>query len=66
VYHLGAKLVELLQVIHKAGYIYNDLKPDNILLGYNEQPPQWPELGNCFKDLTINLVDFGFATPFVS
>lgn len=31
--HLGIELVNALEEIHSAGYVYNDLKPDNIVLG---------------------------------
>ena len=30
---LGIKLLEILEKLHEAGYIYNDMKLDNILIG---------------------------------
>jgi serine/threonine protein kinase len=43
-----------LKNIHAAGYIYNDLKPDNLLLDYGS------------KNLdSIHLIDYGFATKFL-
>lgn len=30
---LGIKMVEIIEKIHLAGYTYNDLKLDNILIG---------------------------------
>ena len=54
---LGIKMVEIIEKIHDAGYTYNDLKLDNILIGgYTQQERQLHE---------IRLVDFGFAQKFV-
>lgn len=30
---IGIQLVNILQTIHDYGYVFNDLKPDNILIG---------------------------------
>ena len=30
---IGLKLMDILEVIHKSGLVYNDLKLDNILIG---------------------------------
>lgn len=30
---IGIQLVNILEKIHEAGYVFNDLKPDNILIG---------------------------------
>ena len=46
-------ILDQLKQVHDSGYVYNDLKSDNLLLNFN-----------C-KDLDlINLIDFGFATKF--
>ena len=31
--HLGAELVSAIESIHELGFVYNDLKPDNVLIG---------------------------------
>ena len=58
--------MNILELIHQSGFVYNDLKPDNILIGYGEKildqiegssPSQ-----NIFEDCTINLIDFGLAS----
>jgi len=36
VYHLGVHLLNILEAVHEAGLVYNDLKLDNILLDYGE------------------------------
>ena len=35
VLHLGLQLLYILEHVHNCGYVYNDLKLDNILLGLN-------------------------------
>jgi len=48
-------MVKNLQYIHRAGYTYNDLKLDNILIGNS----RGQELS------TLRLIDFGFAARFM-
>jgi len=48
-----------MESMHQAGYIYNDLKPDNILLDYNLD---LDKLSRSGKNLNINVIDFGFST----
>jgi len=53
IFQLGIKLIDCLQRIHEAGYTYNDLKLDNILIGDHK---------NSLSSLhEIRLCDFGFA-----
>lgn len=44
-------MVGLLQKLHRSGYIHNDLKPDNVVVG-NKDPGR------------LYLIDFGSATRF--
>ena len=37
VYSLGINLIDILEKIHNAGFVYNDLKPENIMLGSYER-----------------------------
>ena len=55
---LGIGLLGELESIHRAGLTYNDLKPQNILLGKNFEH-------NIFKDIEIHLIDFGFTEPYL-
>ena len=48
-------MIKNLQVIHTAGYTYNDLKLDNILVGNSK---------GSHLDM-LRLVDFGFAARFL-
>ena len=47
------KLVDCLKCVHEAGYVYNDLKQDNIMI----------ELGDK-DDFEVRLVDFGLVTKY--
>ena len=53
---IGANLLDIFRDIHAAGYTYNDLKMDNILVGdatFSKASQQ-----------SVRLVDFGFAEKF--
>jgi serine/threonine protein kinase len=65
VFQIGLQLLDILEMIHNAGYIYNDLKLDNILLGYEQKLPADCTQGNCVSKISINLVDFGFSTRYI-
>ena len=62
VYQLGISLVNSLELIHNSGLVYNDLKPDNILIGLKDQLPKSDSQKNIFEDASMHLVDFGLAT----
>ena len=41
VYDFGLRVLELLETIHAAGYTYNDLKLENILVGNGDKLPTY-------------------------
>ena len=43
----------MVECVHEAGYIYNDLKPDNIMIGTADPSDNTSD---------IKLIDFGLAT----
>lgn len=53
---IGLDLVDTLRDVHAAGYVYNDLKPDNILIG--------DASGTSSSQHKLRLIDFGFAARF--
>ena len=65
IYHLGLACLDFLEQVHNAGYIYNDLKLDNLLIDLKHHlPSKVAENQSCFAKTSINLVDFGFATKY--
>jgi serine/threonine protein kinase len=47
--------------VHSAGYVYNDLKLDNLMIGFQESL-------NPDKELTstsLHMVDFGFSSRYI-
>lgn len=65
-YFLGIQLLNMLQQVHEAGYVYNDLKLDNLLLNYGTNSQSLIDSqSNIFKENSVNLIDFGFATRYL-
>lgn len=65
IYYLGLVLLQLLEQIHTSGYIYNDLKADNIMVSYGDKIKACADGENAFSQCTINLVDYGFASKYL-
>ena len=63
---IGIRLSYFLQNIHEAGYVYNDLKLDNIMIGYGKKPIKSNEGKSLLEGFSLHLVDFGFATKYIS
>lgn len=59
----GICMLRMLEGIHAAGFTYNDIKLDNVLVGF--QNKMNPESRNCFDNCTLHLVDFGFAQRYI-
>jgi len=57
VYQIGIRLIDILSKVHDAGYIYNDLKLENILVGNHK--------GSYSSLHEIRLCDFGFANKYI-
>lgn len=55
----GISMLRMLESIHAAGFTYNDLKLDNVLVGYQNKIDHNKK--NCFEDCSLHLVDFGFS-----
>lgn len=56
-FQIGQQLLKILEKIHKAGYTYNDLKLDNIMVGD-------ADFSEGSRD-QIHLIDFGFSERFM-
>jgi serine/threonine protein kinase len=57
--------LDMLESVHAAGYIYNDLKLDNIMVGFESKIAKEYKEENVLADTSLHLVDFGFATKFI-
>jgi len=40
IYSLAIDLIKNLKILHDAGYVYNDVKLDNIMTGFNVELPK--------------------------
>lgn len=58
VYQIGIEITTLLEKLHNLGYVYNDLKPDNICVG------NFKENGEDEQLHQINLIDFGLCRKY--
>ena len=53
---IGIKLLKILEEVHTIGYVYNDLKPDNICVGkFNDKETLH----------RLYLIDFGLSLPYL-
>ena len=59
-YKIGLQLLEQIKLIHDSGYTFNDLKLDNIMVGY-------PETINGHKDYLhkVKMIDFGLTKKYL-
>ena len=60
---MGRALLKSFKKVHKAGYVYNDLKLDNIVVEYGACLD--PSLDNVLKDIDQHLIDYGLATAYL-
>ena len=66
IFRLGLYLLDIIEQIHAAGYVFNDLKPDNVLLASNESLDAAKDHGQqLLNDFKIALIDFGYATKYI-
>ena len=65
VYDIGIAMLNTLKSVHSAGFVYNDLKLDNLMIGYGQKVYKKTNGCSMFRDCSIHLVDFGFASKFV-
>ena len=60
-------MLNILERVHSTGYIYNDLKLDNIMLDYDTDIQHLIYSNyDIFDQNHVNLIDFGFASRYLS
>ena len=52
---VAIQLLELLQTVHEAGYVYNDLKTQNLMMGM-------ADTNSCSN---LKLIDFGLSSSYL-
>lgn len=66
IYSLGIQIVNIMEQIHDAGYVFNDLKLDNLVLPSNLDSEQ---LINTQEDIfdtnEVTMIDFGYASTYL-
>ena len=70
---LALILLDHLQNIHSTGFVYCDIKLENILIGNGQTLPKLTEESmeaitktrNVFNNISINLIDFGMSKRFI-
>ena len=64
---LAQRLLSVFQEIHSVGYAYNDLKLDNIMVGYGQKLLKLKEneQKSSLEGVTLHLVDFGYSSKFI-
>ena len=63
---LGLSVLSCFEKVHKAGFVYNDLKLDNIMVGFGQKLPEKYVEDDAFLNSDINLIDFGFSTSYIN
>ena len=65
IFELGLAMLTTLEAVHKQGYVFNDLKLDNLMVGFGQKVMKPKEGQSMFSQCTIHLVDFGYASKYL-
>ena len=66
---MALQLLNIFEVVHESGYVYNDLKLHNILLDNDVKPAVSRHHNNShqniFEKVNLNIIDFGLSTKWI-
>ena len=65
IYDIGRAILFNLESVHRAGYVCNDLKLDNLMVGHGQNIKKEVFGSTMFENCSIHLVDFGYATKYL-
>lgn len=66
VYSLGLKVLDILEVVHRAGYIHNDIQLEKIVLAENQIISKNDLKNvNAFDRKSLHIINFSFMTPYI-
>lgn len=66
IYSLGIQVINILEKMHSAGYVYNVLKLENLFLDYDVSLKDLPRNDtDIFDQYNINIKEMDFATPYL-
>ena len=57
-------MINVLEVVHRSGYVYNNLTLDSIMFDYGVNPKNFKGPAD-FETQQLNLIDFTYATPYI-
>lgn len=67
-YNMVARLIDFFEIVHHAGYVYNDLALENIVIGYGQNIEILRlknKTSNFLSGTTLHMIDFSYMTPYI-
>ena len=65
IHDVGSAILTTLEAVHKAGYVFCDLKLDNLMTGYKQTVYKEKGDKSILRDCSLHLVDFGYSTKYL-
>lgn len=68
IYSFGIQVLNILEKIHNAGYVYNDLKLDNVLLDMYDMTDLKDLViteTDIFDKMNLNIANYDFVSPWL-
>lgn len=73
-YKIGCKILDVIEIIHKAGYVHNDICLEKIVIGKNQklefgqmedENDEESRSDTIFDGINLHIADFSFMTPYI-